>query len=284
MRQILTLLMIAFFLSAGYVSFAGNPDQSMITDQLKQKIEVSDKSEMIRINITLKQQFDSQKLLNEVKTKSKSERRAHVISVLKDFSTFSQEGVVASLNDLQRSESVKQVTTYWIANVINCFATKEAISELAKRGDISSIDYDEYRILIDPQESKNAFITEGTPGSREITWNVLKINADDVWALGFNGDGIIVAVIDTGVNYNHVDLADHVWTDPDYPYHGYDFVNNDNNPMDDHGHGTHCSGTVAGDGTAGSKTGVAPEATIMCCKVLDAGGGGNERGGCGRCV
>ncbi len=278
MRQILTLLMIAFFLSAGYVSFAGNPDQSMITDQLKQKIEVSDKSEMIRINITLKQQFDSQKLLNEVKTKSKSERRAHVISVLKDFSTFSQEGVVASLNDLQRSESVKQVTTYWIANVINCFATKEAVSELAKRGDISSIDYDEYRILIDPQESKNAFITEGTPGSREITWNVLKINADDVWALGFNGDGIIVAVIDTGVNYNHVDLADHVWTDPDYPYHGYDFVNNDNNPMDDHGHGTHCSGTVAGDGTAGSKTGVAPEATIMCCKVLDAGGGGNESG------
>jgi len=278
MKQVFTLFLIAFFLISSYAVSAGNPDQGLITDHLKQKIEASSPGEMIRINITLKDQFDSQKLLNDVKTMSKTERRAHVISVLKDFSRLSQEGVVADLNDLQRGETVKQVTTYWIANVVNCFATKEAISELAARSDISSIDYDEYRILIDPEESKNAFIEEGTPGSREITWNVLKINADDVWALGFNGDGIIVSVIDTGVNYNHVDLADHVWTNPEYPYHGYDFVNNDNNPMDDHGHGTHCSGTVAGDGTAGSLTGVAPEATIMCCKVLDAGGGGNESG------
>jgi len=278
MKQFFTLFLIAFFLISGYAASAGNPDQGLVTDHLKQKIEASSPTEMIRINITLKDQFDSQKLLNQVKTMSNTERRAHVISVLKDFSRLSQEGVVADLNDLQRSEAVKQVTTFWIANVVNCFATKEAISELAQRSDILSIDYDEYRVLLDPEENKNAFIEEGTPGSREITWNVLKINADDVWALGFDGDGIIVSVIDTGVNYNHVDLADHVWTDPDYPYHGYDFVNNDNNPMDDHGHGTHCSGTVAGDGTAGSQTGVAPEATIMCCKVLDAGGGGNESG------
>ncbi len=278
MKKVFTLLMIAFFLMGGLAVSASNAGQGAVTDQLKQKIEASAPSEMIRINITLKDQFDSQKLMNQVKTMNKAQRRAHVISVLKDFSMLSQEGVVADLNNLQRSESVKQVITFWIANVVNCFATKEAIAELAKRNDISSIDYDEIRMMIDPNENKNAFIVEGTPGSREITWNVLKINADDVWALGFNGDGIIVSVIDTGVNYNHVDLADHVWTDPEYPYHGYDFVNNDNNPMDDHGHGTHCSGTVAGDGTAGSQTGVAPEATIMCCKVLDAGGSGNESG------
>lgn len=276
MKKVFTLLMIAFFLTGGYATFAGNPDKGVITDQLKQKIDASTRTEMIRINITLKDQFDSQKLLNQVKTMNKAERRAHVISVLKDFSQLSQEGVVADLNKFQRSETVKQVTTYWIANVINCFATREAIEQLAKRNDISSIDYDEYRVMIDPNENKNAFVEEGHPGSREITWNVLKINADDVWALGYNGDGIIVSVIDTGVNYNHTDLADHVWTDPNYPYHGWDFANNDNNPMDDHGHGTHCSGTVAGDGTSGSQTGVAPAATIMCCKVLDSGGGGNE--------
>ena len=124
MKQVFTLFLIAFFLISSYAASAANPDQGLITDQLKQKIEASSPTEMIRINITLKDQFDSQKLLNQVKTMSKTERRAHVISVLKDFSRLSQEGVVAGLNDLQRSETVKQVTTYWIANVVNCYATK----------------------------------------------------------------------------------------------------------------------------------------------------------------
>jgi subtilisin family serine protease len=278
MKKFITLLLLAFCLTAGYEVLAVNLERDIITDQLKQKMDVSGQTEMIRVNIKLKEQFDSQRLMNQVKSMSKIERRAHVIEVLKDFSRLSQEGVIADLNDLQQSGSVNQVTTLWIANIINCYASPEAIIELAKRNDIASIDHDEYRVLIDPEEGKDVYYEEGNSGSREITWNVIKINADDVWALGFNGDGIVVSVIDTGVNYEHVDLADHVWTDPDYPFHGYDFVNNDNNPMDDHGHGTHCSGTVAGDGTAGSQTGVAPEATIMCCKVLDAGGGGTESG------
>ncbi|MFZ4465094.1 MAG: S8 family peptidase, partial [Bacteroidales bacterium] len=278
MKKIFTYFLLAFFMTAASFSMAENAGQDVISLPLKQQMSVTAKSDMIRINIQLKDQFDSQKLMNQVQSMNKAERRAHVISVLKDFSQLSQKGVVADLNKLQRKGSVNQLTTLWIANVVNCFATPEAIAELAKRNDISGIDYDEYRVLIDPRESENMEYEEGNQGSREITWNVIKINADDVWALGFNGDGIVVSVIDTGVNYNHVDLNDHVWTDPDYPNHGYDFVNNDNNPMDDHGHGTHCAGTVAGDGTAGSQTGMAPEATIMCCKVLDAGGGGNESG------
>lgn len=278
MKKFITFMLLAFCFTIGYETLAVNSERDVITDQLKQKIEVSGQTEMIRINIKLKDQFDSQRLMSQVKSMSKTERRAHVIEVLKDFSQLSQEGVIADLNDFQLSGSVNQVTTLWIANIINCYASPEVINELARRNDIASIDHDEYRVLIDPVESEDVYYEEGNSGSREITWNVIKINADDVWALGFNGDGIVVSVIDTGVNYEHVDLADHVWTDPDYPYHGYDFVNNDNNPMDDHGHGTHCSGTVAGDGTAGSQTGVAPEATIMCCKVLDAGGGGTESG------
>jgi hypothetical protein len=167
-----------FFLSFHFLAFAGY--ENVVTDQLKQKVETAAPNEMIKINITLTDQFDSQKLINQVKNMSKTERRAHVISVLKDFSLLSQEGVVADLNHLQRNASVKQVTTFWIANVVNCFATKEAISKLATRSDISAIDYDETRVMIDPQESKNAFVVKGNPGSREITWNVLKINADDV--------------------------------------------------------------------------------------------------------
>lgn len=67
-----------------------------------------------------------------------------------------------------------------------------------------------------------------------------------------------------------------MWQSADYPNHGYDFHNNDNDPMDGHGHGTHCAGTVAGDGTAGSQTGMAPDASLMGCKVLGDDGSGEE--------
>lgn len=275
MKNLFTLIMATIFLFQ--FQFIANASESkVITKQLQEQMQQVKSDDFIRINITLAEQFDSQNLIAQAQSLIGEARREYVVSVLKDFSSLSQQGVVSQLNQLQRANTVQKVTTYWIANVINCYATAEAIKALENRQDIASIDYDEYRIMLDPNESKNAFVVEGNPGDREITWNVLKINADDVWALGYNGEGVIVAVIDTGVNYDHYDLQDHVWESAEYPHHGYDFANNDNDPKDDHGHGTHCSGTVAGDGTAGSQTGVAPEATIMCLKVLDSGGGGNE--------
>jgi len=277
MKNLFTLF-LAVIIIFQINSFTYASESKVITTQLQEQMQQVDGDNLIRINITLKEQFDSQNLIREAQSLTGEARREHVVSVLKDFAAFSQQGVVAELNQLQRANTVEKVTTYWIANIINCYATSEAIKALEGRSDIAGIDYDEYRVMIDPNENRNAIAMEGNPGNREITWNVLKINADDVWALGFNGEGVIVAVIDTGVNYDHVDLQDHVWESTEYPNHGYDFVNNDNDPKDDHGHGTHCSGTVAGDGTAGSQTGVAPEATIMCLKVLDSGGGGSESG------
>jgi len=277
MRYLFTLFFVLIILFQ-INSFTYASESKVITQQLQEQMQQVDAGQFVRINITLKDQFDSQNLLSQAQTLVGEARREYVVSVLKDFSALSQQGVVAELNQLQRAGTVEKVTTYWIANVINCYATSEAVKALESRNDIASIDYDETRIMIDPGENRNAIAIEGNPASREITWNVLKINADDVWALGFNGEGVIVAVIDTGVNYDHYDLQDHVWESVEYPHHGYDFVNNDNDPKDDHGHGTHCSGTVAGDGTAGSQTGVAPEATIMCLKVLDSGGGGAESG------
>lgn len=277
MKNVFTLLLTAF-LFFQFNSTVSASQSKVITAQLQEQMEQVQRDDLIRINITLNEQFDSQSLIRQAQALRGEARREYVVSVLKDFSALSQRGVVAQLNQLQQSAAVQQVTTYWIANVINCHATPQAIKALAERGDIASIDYDENRVLIDLDENRNAFPVEGNPGNREITWNVLRLNADDVWALGLNGEGVIVAVIDTGVNYDHLDLQDHVWESDEYPNHGYDFVNNDNDPKDDHGHGTHCSGTVAGDGTAGSQTGIAPGATIMCLKVLDSGGSGSESG------
>jgi hypothetical protein len=122
-------------------------------------------------------------------------------------------------------------------------------------------------------------------------WGVRKIGADSVWAAGVKGSGVVVAILDTGSRYTHVDLADHLWTNSDEipdngidddsngyvdDYIGYDFVNDDGDPIDDEGHGTFIAGLVLGDGTAGFATGVAPEAMLMSLKFIDSLGFGSK--------
>jgi serine protease len=99
-------------------------------------------------------------------------------------------------------------------------------------------------------------------------WGLRKVGAERAWAVT-RGRGVVVAVIDTGVRTRLEDLAG-VATTP-----GYDFVNDDEDPDDDHGHGSHVAGTIAqrtnnGRGVAG----LAFEATLMPLKVLDARGSG----------
>jgi subtilisin family serine protease len=112
------------------------------------------------------------------------------------------------------------------------------------------------------------------------------------------GDGIIVAVIDSGIDYNHPDLTGNVWSnggengvdaagrnkasngvDDDGngfvdDFRGWDFANNDNDPMDDNNHGTHISGLVAAKKDGVGITGTAPTAKIMPLKILNSTGVG----------
>ncbi|MFV8829488.1 S8 family peptidase [Alkalihalobacterium sp. APHAB7] len=96
------------------------------------------------------------------------------------------------------------------------------------------------------------------------------IGSDLAWDAGFTGKGITVAIIDTGVDYTHPDLA-HAFGD----YKGYDFVDNNDDPQEGPGqyHGTHVAGTVAANG--GIK-GVAPEANLLAYRVLGPDGGTTE--------
>src|SRR5699024_9745834 len=99
----------------------------------------------------------------------------------------------------------------------------------------------------------------------------------DVWDMEndegqkVTGEGMNVAVIDTGVDYTHPDLGEGYGSEYKV-VGGYDFVNNDDDPMDDYGHGTHVAGIIAADGEL---TGVAPDASILAYKVVDESGYGN---------
>ncbi|SDN85722.1 S8 family serine peptidase [Alkalicoccus daliensis] len=104
------------------------------------------------------------------------------------------------------------------------------------------------------------------------------IGADEAWESGYTGEGITVAVLDTGVDYTHPDLA-HAFRD----YKGWDFVDNDNDPQetpvgDPRGgstnHGTHVAGTIAANGQI---KGVAPDASLLAYRVLGPGGSGTTQ-------
>jgi subtilisin family serine protease len=98
------------------------------------------------------------------------------------------------------------------------------------------------------------------------------IQADRVHQeLGFTGRGVVVAIVDTGIDYTHPDLGG-CFGPGCKVAGGYDFFNDDPDPMDDNGHGTHMAGIVAAQGGI---TGVAPDATLMAYKVLGEWGSGS---------
>lgn len=111
----------------------------------------------------------------------------------------------------------------------------------------------------------------------------LDANADTLEPATDTGTKVI-AVVDSGINYKHEDLKDVIWNNPLPPeflegVHGYDFINEDDDPMDDNGHGSHCSGIIAA--TANNGTGISGIATssnikLMGLKVLDETGTGDS--------
>lgn len=121
-------------------------------------------------------------------------------------------------------------------------------------------------------------------------WGMQRIQAPLAWDTTTGDTNVVVADIDTGVDYNHEDLADNMWTNPGETaddgidndgngwvddVYGIDAVNGDSDPWDDKGHGTHTSGTMLGHGNNGlGVTGVAWQGKIMALKFLDSDGYG----------
>ena len=125
------------------------------------------------------------------------------------------------------------------------------------------------------------------------------IHAVDAWDISTGSKNVVVGIIDTGVDYTHPDIAPNYWANPGESgldangkdkrangidddgngyiddYRGWDFANNDNDPMDDHAHGTHCAGVIGAHGNDGvGVTGVNWNVSIVGLKFLTGGGSG----------
>jgi subtilisin/minor extracellular protease Epr len=147
---------------------------------------------------------------------------------------------------------------YSTINAISVSLPQQAIDALKKNPNIAYIDNDITFMATDP--APDAELTN--------SWGVNHIGAGTVQASGNTGYGINVAVIDTGINYNHEDLIDRYKG-------GWNFVANNANPFDDNGHGSHCAGIIAATDNNDAVVGVAPQANIYALKALDRTGTGS---------
>jgi hypothetical protein len=258
MRKLLFVLLV--ILSFSSIGFA------QVIDAELQKAMSQKSDEMISVNIILKSQMNLKNLSKRAEGISdKYVRRDMLIDELKLFAEKEQAEILSILKAEEKSKRVSDITSSWSANYINCVTTSDVIYLLAEHPDVMMIGLDEEKYVFWNEESTKAVASPGD----NIIENVIKVNADDAWELGVTGQGVLVAIIDSGVNYNHVDLADHLWDGgAQFPHHGYDTYEDDNDPMDEFGHGTHCAGTICGDGSSGTKTGMAPDATLMCIKCV----------------
>lgn len=154
---------------------------------------------------------------------------------------------------------------------------------------ITSLPSDTY---VDPDQD-GTWSSGSFNNSFEDLWGAKNIEADKVWGHNFYGDNVLVAIVDTGIDYNHPDLAENVWKnvneipnnniDDDNngyidDYYGFNFDNNTSDVMDFHGHGTHVSGTIAAPINGIGIVGIAPHAKVMACPFLSAFGSGGGSG------
>lgn len=103
------------------------------------------------------------------------------------------------------------------------------------------------------------------------------IDADVAWGQTTGSHNVVVAVIDTGVDYNHPDLTNNILLDNMNAVVGFDFVDNDADPFDENHHGTHCSGTIGAEGNNNQGViGVSPTVSIMPMRFLDENGSGSN--------
>ena len=278
MKKIIFTLFLLSFLCG----FANAQDNSKIDIEL-QKVLNQRNEELIDIQIYFKSNIDSNKLKQASRNAStKSEKKDFVINELKTYSGNVQSDVLNILEAEKLNGKVSDIRNLWIANTISCKASKDVIYKLSSHPDVKIIGYDKEIQMISPEQMKSI---EAKPADvRGPFAHVVSVNADDVWAQGYTGKNVVVAVLDSGTNTEHVDLKDHLWSGyvdtnndgtPDTYVNGWNFDGGNSDITDEFGHGTHCAGIVCGDGTSGNTTGIAPDASLMTVKIINRVGGGS---------
>jgi subtilisin family serine protease len=157
--------------------------------------------------------------------------------------------------------------------VITDLAERKSVGTLAMLREYIAHDNNSILSYVQPSFVYQADHDAETDTEDDSNWGVGALRCQDAWAEGGNqGEGIIVAVVDTGVDYTHERLKDNMWCHKKNGeiVHGFDFVIGNWKPLDTDNHGSHCAGIIAGMEKDQIMIGIAPKAKIMALKIMDS--------------
>ncbi len=209
-------------------------------------------------------------------------RRAAVVNSLQVTAKRSQAGVLALLAKAQQAGGASTVRSLWINNSIAARVDRAVLLQIAARDDVAFIQPDRYRkwidVDLDPREASTRSVQPAISSlyaPTALQWNIQRIRADLVWsALNISGTGIVVANMDTGVDWQHPALSgSYRGVSPkglvDHLYSWFDATSEQTQyPYDGSSHGTHTMGTLVGTGGIG----VAPGAKWIAARIFDSQG------------
>ena len=158
--------------------------------------------------------------------------------------------------------------SFWIKNSILVLESNlNVVNGLLNFSEISAIRPVKEYLLYAPEQVDSAFDN----GINGVGSNISRVKADQAWALGYTGEGLVVANIDTGVRYTHQALVNQYRGNLgggsfDHDYNWFDPYNTYLSPADGHGHGTHTMGTAIGDDGGANQIGMAPGANWIACR------------------
>jgi subtilisin family serine protease len=197
---------------------------------------------------------------------SRAEKGSLVVNALREVASRTQPPVLAALAaDGLRGES------YWIVNAILVTGDETAIERLARRDDVARIYGNPAGRLVDLSTSISSPRDATLP---TIATNLTQIHAPEVWALGATGAGVVVGILDSGVDWDHPALKSQYrgWDGvaADHAYNWHDVAGeHPAEPLDGHGHGTAVMGTLVGDDGGANQIGVAPGARWIACRITN---------------
>lgn len=220
---------------------------------------------------------------------TKAEKGKYVYQRLTEVAQRSQGPV---LNELKRRGAEYQ--SYWVSNMIWARGSSELVQTLARRKDVARLAGNPHVRLQEPEQGKDTktILSPDALQPSSLPWNLVKVHADDVWAMGVTGQGAVIGGQDTGYAWQHPALINQYrgWNgstaNHDYAWHDAIHAEDSNNttinpcgmnttaPCDDSGHGTHTMGTMVGEANGSfPRIGLAPGAKWIGCRNMESGWG-----------
>jgi subtilisin family serine protease len=204
---------------------------------------------------------------------TKEEKGQYVFETLVSIAARTQ----TDLRNYLDSQSVDYQSFYIVNAVWVKGGTLDLAQTLSAREDVAAITANHTFQLDPPIDEKPS-----TDAPQGVEPNISFVKADQVWAMGYTGQGMVVADDDTGLDASHPAILPHYrgclnppsCSEIDHNYNWYDaFAPGNVVPWDDYGHGTHTAGTMVGDDGGGNQIGLAPGAQLIACKNMQSGGG-----------